>query len=148
MSGMCASPSRFTFVALVAVAAVITGCGDSPTAPSNNAPFSQTDLRVGTGASAASGNVVTVHYTGWLYNASQPDQKGPQFDSSAGGTGFSFTLGAGQVISGWDQGLVGMKVGGLRRLVIPPSLGYGTVRNGPIPPNATLLFEIELLGVQ
>lgn len=148
MSGMCASPSRFTFVALVAVAAVITGCGDSPTAPSNNAPFSQTDLRVGTGASAASGNVVTVHYTGWLYNASQPDQKGPQFDSSAGGTAFSFTLGAGQVISGWDQGLVGMKVGGLRRLVIPPSLGYGTVRNGPIPPNATLLFEIELLGVQ
>jgi FKBP-type peptidyl-prolyl cis-trans isomerase FkpA len=124
------------------------GCNDSPVGPSNSAPFSQTDLREGTGTEAANGNVVTVHYTGWFYIESQPDQKGPQFDSSAGRDPFSFVLGFGQVIDGWDRGLAGMKVGGVRRLVIPPSLGYGSVRNGPIPPNATLLFEVELLDVE
>ena len=140
--------SAFTSVALVGLSAVIAGCGGSPTSPSNNAAFGQTDLRVGTGADAVSGSRVTVNYTGWLYNASQPDQKGAQFDSSVGQTGFSFTLGAGSVIAGWERGVVGMKVGGLRRLVIPPSLAYGASRNGPIPPNATLMFEIELLNVQ
>jgi FKBP-type peptidyl-prolyl cis-trans isomerase FkpA len=143
-----AFPSAFAFVALVVLSAVVAGCSGSPTSPSSNAPFSQTDLRVGTGAAAVSGSLLTVHYTAWLYNASQPDQKGAQVDTSVYGTALSFTLGAGQVISGWDQGLLGMKVGGLRRLVIPPSLGYGTTRNGPIPPNATLLFEVELLEVQ
>jgi FKBP-type peptidyl-prolyl cis-trans isomerase FkpA len=133
---------------MVGLSAFAAGCTDSPTAPSNNAPFSQTDLRVGSGANAASGGVLTVQYTGWLYDASATDQKGAQFDSSAGRTALTFTLGVGQVIAGWDQGLVGMKVGGLRRLVIPPSLGYGAVRNGPIPPNATLLFEVELIEVQ
>jgi FKBP-type peptidyl-prolyl cis-trans isomerase FkpA len=141
-------PSTLTFAALVVVFAVMAGCSNSPTSPSNYAPFSKTDLREGTGTEAADGNVLTVNYTGWLYNRSQPDQKGAQFDSSVGGTPFSFTLGAGQVISGWDQGLVGMKVGGLRRLVIPPSLGYGASRVHSIPPNATLVFEIELLDVQ
>jgi len=142
------SPATFTFVALLVLAAVIGGCSNSPTSPSNSAPFSQTDVRVGTGADAVSGSVVTVQYTGWLYDASQPDQKGLQFDSSLGRTPFSFTLGAGQVISGWDQGVLGMKVGGLRRLVIPPSLAYGASRYGPIPPYATLVFEIEVLDVQ
>lgn len=137
-----------TYVALVVLPAVMAGCGDSATSPSNYAPFTQTDLRVGTGADAVAGKLLTVQYTGWFYNASQPDQKGVQFDSSVGQTPFSFTLGAGQVISGWDRGVLGMKVGGLRRLVIPPSLGYGSSRNGPIPPNATLVFEIELLQVQ
>jgi FKBP-type peptidyl-prolyl cis-trans isomerase FkpA len=133
-------------VACVVLAAA-AGCGSSVTAPST-APFSQSDLRTGTGTDAASGKVVTVNYTGWLYDASKTNGKGVQFDTSVGGTPFSFTLGAGQVISGWDQGLPGMKVGGLRRLVVPPSLGYGAVRYGPIPPGATLVFEIDLVDVQ
>lgn len=136
------------FAGLVVLPAMIAGCGDSPTSPSDFAPFSQSDIRVGTGASAAAGNFLSVHYTGWLYDGSQPDQKGLQIDSSAGREALAFTLGAGQVISGWDRGIAGMRVGGLRRLVIPPSLGYGSVRNGPIPPNATLVFEVELLDVE
>ena len=133
---------------VLVLAAGVAGCSDSPTAPSNYAPFSQTDLTVGTGGDAVSGRVLTVNYTGWFYGESRPDKKGPVFDTSAGGEPFNFTLGAGQVITGWDQGLQGMKVGGVRRLVIPPSLAYGAFRNGPIPPNATLVFEIELLDVQ
>jgi FKBP-type peptidyl-prolyl cis-trans isomerase FkpA len=133
---------------LLGLAAAVTGCDDTPTSPSNSAPYSQTDLRVGQGAEAATGAVVSVHYSGWFYDAAQPDQKGPLFDSSAGRDPFSFALGAGQVIDGWDRGVVGMRVGGLRRLVIPPSLAYGATRNGPIPPNATLVFDIELLGVE
>jgi FKBP-type peptidyl-prolyl cis-trans isomerase FkpA len=139
--------SRFAFAAIFTLIAAAAGCDDSPTSP-NNAPFSQTDLRVGTGDDAVTGRVLTVHYTGWLYNAGEADLRGAQFDSSVGRTPFSFVLGAGQVISGWDQGLAGMKVGGLRRLVIPPSLAYGDTRSGPIPPNATLLFEIELIAVE
>jgi FKBP-type peptidyl-prolyl cis-trans isomerase FkpA len=127
---------------------LVAGCTDSPTAPSAYAPFSRTDLRLGTGNPAAVGSVLTVHYSGWLYDPAQPEQKGVQFDSSAGRDPFSFTLGAGQVIAGWDQGLVGMNVGGLRRLVIPPSLAYGGTRTGIIPPFATLVFEVELLEVQ
>ena len=91
---------------------------------------------------------MTVNYTGWLYDASKLDSKGLQFDSSIGGQPFAFTLGAGQVIQGWDQGVPGMKVGGIRRLVIPPSLAYGAVRYGPIPPDATLVFDISLVDVQ
>ena len=93
------------------------------------------------------GAAITVEYTGWIYDSSRPDQKGAQIDSSAGRGPFSFTLGAGQVIAGWDQGIVGMRVGGLRRLVIPPTLGYGPSRFGSIPPNATLLFEVELVSI-
>jgi FKBP-type peptidyl-prolyl cis-trans isomerase FkpA len=142
------SPATFTFVALVVVSAAIAGCSSSPTSPSTNASLSQTDLRVGTGAEAANGSLLTVHYTGWLYDATKPGYKGLQFDSSVGRTPFSFTLCVVVVIYGWDQGVPGMKVGGLRRLVIPPSLGYGATRNGPVPPYATLVFEIELLEVQ
>ena len=134
-------------VSLLVVAA-LSACDHTPTSPSNNAPYSQTDLRVGTGADAVSGLALTVNYTGWFYDAAKPDQKGPQFDSSVGTTAFTFILGGGEVISGWDRGLVGMKVGGLRRLVIPPSLAYGTTRNNSIPPNATLLFEVELVDAQ
>ncbi len=138
----------FTRVAAcVIAAAALAACGESPTEPSSSAPFSQTDVRTGTGIDAVAGKAVTVHYTGWLYDSSKTDNKGVQFESSVGGTPFSFSLGFGQVISGWDQGVPGMKVGGLRRLVIPPSLAYGSVRNGPIPPHATLIFEIELLEV-
>ena len=135
------------FIALAAL--VAAACADSPSSPSSSfAPFSQTDLVVGAGAEAASGKTLSVNYTGWLYDASQPSQKGLQFDSSIGRSPFSLVLGAGQVIKGWDQGLPGMKVGGVRRLVIPPSLAYGSSRSGPIPPNATLLFEVTLLDVQ
>jgi len=140
-------PAR-RFIPILVLAAGVAGCSDSPTAPSNYAPFSQTDLTLGTGGDAISGRLLTVHYTGWFYGESRPDKKGPVFDSSAGGDPFSFTLGAGQVIAGWDQGLLGMRVGGVRRLIIPPSLAYGSFRNGPIPPNATLVFEVELLEVQ
>jgi FKBP-type peptidyl-prolyl cis-trans isomerase FkpA len=124
------------------------GCDSSPTRPSNNAPFSQTDVQVGAGATAANGTVLSVHYTGWFYSESQADHKGPQFETSRGGETFSFTLGAGQVITGWDRGVLGMKVGGVRRLIIPPSLAYGVSRNGVIPPNATLVFDIELVAVE
>jgi FKBP-type peptidyl-prolyl cis-trans isomerase FkpA len=139
---------RITIVFAAAIlAAVAAGCGESPTAPAT-APYKQTDVRVGTGTEATSGTLVTVIYTGWLYDAAKLDGKGVQFDTSIGGDPFAFTLGAGQVIHGWDQGITGMKVGGLRRLVIPPSLAYGPVRYGPIPPDATLVFDIELTDVQ
>jgi FKBP-type peptidyl-prolyl cis-trans isomerase len=132
------------------------GCGDSdsPSSPSSQprAEFSQTDLLVGTGTVATAGRLLTVHYSGWLYDPAAAEQKGRQFDSSLSpGRGpFSFTLGAGGVIRGWDQGVAGMRVGGRRRLVIPPELAYGAqgAGNGTIPPNATLVFDIELLNVQ
>lgn len=99
------------------------------------------ELATGAGAEAQSGQNVTVHYTGWLTD-------GRKFDSSRDrGSPFSFRLGAGQVIKGWDQGVAGMKVGGRRRLEIPPELGYGSRGVGPIPGGATLIFAVELLGV-
>jgi len=123
-------------------------CSDSPTTASSSAPYSQVDLLAGTGAEAATGNTLTVNYTGWLYDGSKPDNKGLQFDTSIGKDAFVFILGTQSVIAGWDRGLVGMKVGGIRRLVIPPSLGYGDIRNHSIPPYSTMVFEIELLNVQ
>lgn len=126
----------------------VVGCDGGATGPSSTAPFSQVDLRLGTGAEAAAGKALTVNYTGWLYDPTKPDLKGLQFDTSAGTTAFTFTLGIQQVIVGWDAGLVGMKVGGIRKLVIPPSLAYGGVRNSSIPPFTTLVFEVELLDVQ
>ena len=146
-------PSSLAPQALIlGVAVVAIGCGGSgPTSPTllPGAPFSQTDLRVGTGADATPGRRVTVNYTGWLYDPTRPDQKGQQFDTSVGRQPFVFTLGAGQVIRGWDQGVAGMKVGGQRRLVIPPDLAYGSQGSGGvIPPNATLVFDVELVDVQ
>jgi FKBP-type peptidyl-prolyl cis-trans isomerase FkpA len=130
------------------VIAGAAACGGTSTGPSSTAPFSQVDLRLGTGAEATTGRTLTVNYTGWLYDPTKADLKGLQFDTSQGKTAFTFTLGARQVIAGWDQGLVGMKVGGIRRLIIPPSLAYGSIRNSSIPPYSTLVFEIELLDVQ
>jgi len=108
------------------------------------------DGRAGTGAEAMTGRTVTVHYTGWLYDESRPERRGTKFDSSSDrNEPFSFTLGAGQVIQGWDEGVAGMKVGGQRTLTIPPHMGYGARgAGGVIPPNATLLFEVELLDVK
>ena len=126
-----------------------SACGSSSTSPSSvNVPFSATDLTVGTGATATAGRVVSMNYTGWLYDASKTDNKGTQFDTSIGRGVFSFTLGVGQVIAGWDQGVPGMKVGASRRLIIPPSLGYGSAGAGPIPGNATLVFDVTLVSVQ
>lgn len=128
---------------------LVAGCDGNATGPSSTAPFSKVDLRLGDGTEAATGKALTVNYTGWLYDPAKPDLKGLQFDTSSGSqTAFTFTLGVQQVILGWDQGLVGMKVGGIRKLVIPSSLAYGGTRNQSIPPFATLVFEIELLKVQ
>jgi FKBP-type peptidyl-prolyl cis-trans isomerase len=117
---------------------------------SNITSLQKTDVKVGTGAEAASGHTVSVQYTGWLYSASAADHHGTKFDSSRDrNEPLEFRLGAGQVIKGWDQGVAGMKVGGQRTLVIPPDLGYGgRGAGGIIPPNATLVFDVELLGVR
>lgn len=106
-----------------------------------------TDTQPGSGSEARRGQTVTVHYTGWLY---QDATQGARFDSSRDrGQPFQFVLGAGMVIRGWDEGVAGMRVGGQRTLVIPPELGYGARgAGGVIPPHATLMFEVELLGVQ
>ncbi len=106
------------------------------------------DTVVGKGRLAVAGHTVKVHYTGWLYDPKAPKQRGQQFDSSVGGEPFTFPLGMGGVIKGWDQGVEGMKVGGKRTLIIPAALGYGERGAGPIPPGATLLFDVELLDVQ
>ena len=107
------------------------------------------DTTVGTGAEAAAGAHVQVHYTGWLYDEGAAGKKGAKFDSSKDrGDPFAFDLGAGSVIKGWDEGVQGMKVGGARTLIIPAALGYGARgAGGVIPPNATLIFEVELLAV-
>ena len=104
----------------------------------------------GSGNEATAGRQVTVHYTGWLYDEAKADHRGAKFDSSKDrGEPFGFRLGGGQVIRGWDEGVAGMKVGGKRTLTIPPQLGYGSQgAGGVIPPNATLLFEVELLDVR
>jgi FKBP-type peptidyl-prolyl cis-trans isomerase FkpA len=108
------------------------------------------DVTAGTGAEARPGRGVRVHYTGWLYDASKADKRGNKFDSSKDhGEPFEFNLGAREVIPGWDEGVAGMKVGGKRVLTIPPHLGYGSRgAGGVIPPNATLVFEVELLEVK
>jgi len=109
-----------------------------------------TDIVEGTGAVAEAGQVAVVHYTGWLYDAGADEQKGEKFDSSVDrGEPFSFPLGAGRVIRGWDQGVAGMKVGGKRRLVIPPDMAYGDRgAGGVIPPGATLVFDVELIELK
>ncbi len=107
------------------------------------------DTIAGTGAEAKAGQRVQVHYTGWLYDPTAPNSRGKKFDSSKDrGQPFSFGLGGGEVIRGWDEGVQGMKVGGTRVLTIPPEMGYGARgAGGVIPPNAMLVFEVELLGV-
>jgi FKBP-type peptidyl-prolyl cis-trans isomerase len=143
---------RFACVAVaLAIAAVVTPFGRSEAATNQVIEMPNglkyTDTKTGDGATATAGNKVSVHYTGWLYNN---NAKGAKFDSSVDrGKPFQFTLGAHQVIAGWDEGVAGMKVGGKRTLIIPPELGYGARgAGGVIPPNATLMFDVELLGVQ
>ena len=112
--------------------------------------FQKLDTTVGDGAVAEAGQTVSVHYTGWLYEPEAEDNRGTKFDSSIDrGQPFKFPLGGGRVIKGWDEGVAGMQVGGKRTLIIPAEMGYGARGAGKkIPPNATLLFDVELLGIE
>jgi FKBP-type peptidyl-prolyl cis-trans isomerase FkpA len=139
--------------ALLVLVALLAACGGKPAAPPDNAvtALQSVQLKPGTGAVVANGQIAVVQYTGWLYEASAADKKGKQFDSSrtAGREPFKFPLGTGSVIKGWDQGVVGMKVGESRRLVIPAELAYGDAGfSGAIPPGATLVFDVELVGIE
>ena len=142
---------------------LVTGCKPKPAAapPQEPAPaaaapaiteLQREDLTVGVGEALADGQVAIVHFTGWLYDPSKPDRKGTKYDTSRDSPQpDQITVGAGQVVKGWDLGIVGMQVGGLRRLVIPPDLAYGAAGAPgavPIPPNSPLVVEVELLGIE
>jgi len=142
---------------LISTSLTMTACTDSSSKIKEvvvpDAPISSliiTDVKEGSGAEATAGQTVSVHYTGWLYDANASDKHGKQFDSSrTRGAPFDFPLGAGRVIKGWDQGVAGMKVGGQRTLTIPSTLAYGARGAGSsIPPNAVLVFDVELLDVK
>jgi len=140
---------------LVCLIAVSAACSSSTTAPTSAPDSGVTtlqiiDVKVGTGVQATNGRILTVDYTGWLYSTSAADHHGNKFDSSRdpGKQPYPFTLGVNQVIAGWDQGLAGMRVGGQRTLIIPPSLGYGNQASNTIPRNSTLVFDVELLDVR
>ena len=141
---------------VAAMLLTVTACkrAETPASTEASAPaapavaFQKIDTVVGTGKEAVTGTTAVVNYTGWLYEPAAPQQRGKEFDSSIGREPFKFQLGAGQVIKGWDVGVQGMKVGGKRTLIVPADMGYGAGGAGPIPPNATLVFEVELLDVQ
>jgi FKBP-type peptidyl-prolyl cis-trans isomerase FkpA len=144
----------FPLALLLSATLATSACsGQTASAPPGSDKITElgiTDVKVGDGAEATAGKMVSVHYTGWLYDESVPNHHGTRFDSSRDrGQPFEFALGQGQVIKGWDQGVAGMKIGGQRTLVIPASLGYGAHgAGGVIPPNAALIFDVELLGVR
>ena len=138
---------------LVVLVGLIAGCGPQPgavTPTSGVSSMQSIELKAGSGEPLTAGKVAVVQYTGWLYEASAKDNKGKQFDSSrTGGQPFRFPVGTGQVIKGWDQGVAGMKVGESRRLIIPADLAYGdSGEGGVIPPGATLVFDIDLIGIE
>ena len=137
----------------VGVLAVLTlACGRKPVAVSSPGVSSMqsVELKAGAGPEISVGKIAVVQYTGWLYEAAAPDNKGKQFDSSRrAGQPFRFPVGTGQVIKGWDQGVLGMKIGESRRLVIPADLAYGdSGAGGVIPPGATLIFDIDLVAIE
>lgn len=158
------APAILVAAAFAFAGAAVAQTGPPAAKPSANSPSATTisnigakvtelkklDVKQGNGADAVAGKAVIVHYTGWIYDATAPDGHGAKFDSSLDrNVPFGFVLGAGKVIRGWDEGVAGMKVGGQRTLVIPPHLGYGERgAGGVIPPNATLLFDVELLDVK
>jgi FKBP-type peptidyl-prolyl cis-trans isomerase FkpA len=137
-----------------AAAAATAPAADAPTAPASTGnevmAMQKIDLAPGSGPEIKSGQNALVHYTGWLYDAAAPENKGKKFDSSVDrNEPFEFPVGGGMVIKGWDEGVAGMKVGGKRRLVIPPEMGYGSRgAGGVIPPNATLVFDVELVEIR
>jgi len=144
--------------AIAATALLLTACAATVAAPPAPVPAAapaevkelvRKDLKLGEGRSAEKENAVLVHYTGWLYDPKAPDMKGAKFDSSEGRAApFGFMIGRGRVIKGWDEGVPGMKEGGKRMLIIPPAMAYGDKgAGGVIPPNATLLFEVELVKI-
>lgn len=147
-------------ISILSLSATLTACTDTSeaktvvvkpvTSSASITSLIKDDVKIGTGAEATAGQTVSVHYTGWLYDANAADKHGKQFDSSrTRGKPFDFPLGAGRVIKGWDQGVAGMKVGGQRTLTIPAQLGYGARgAGGAIPPNAVLVFDVELLDVK
>jgi FKBP-type peptidyl-prolyl cis-trans isomerase FkpA len=141
-------------LAATALIAALPACGGKAPAPpppaASVSSLTSEDLETGTGAPIAAGQQAVVQYTGWLYDTATADKKGKEFDSSANsGQPFRFVIGAGQVIKGWDQGVLGMKVGGRRRLIIPADLAYGDAgAGGVIPPGATLVFDIKLIGIE
>ena len=144
--------SRRALAAFAVAATMIAGQTLSGTARAANEVTTSSglryvDVKIGSGATAHAGQTAVVHYTGWLY---ENGRKGAKFDSSRDrGQPFAFPLGAGRVIRGWDEGVVGMKVGGQRTLIIPPELGYGARgAGGVIPPNATLIFDVELIDLK
>jgi len=141
---------RVRITALLSVL-LLAACGSPPPYTGGDvADLQRNDRTVGTGSPATTGDTVTVHYTGWLYDQGAPDGRGARFDSSHDrGQPFVFELGAGRVIRGWDEGLAGMQPGGVRELRIPAWLGYGDGgAGGVIPPGASLVFEVELLDVR
>ena len=139
--------NRRTLAFILTGAALSMSASNADAQPAN---LVSTDHMIGTGAEAVAGKTVAVHYTGWLFDPAAAENKGKKFDSSRDrGSPFEFPLGGGRVIAGWDQGVVGMKIGGTRTLIIPASLGYGARgAGGVIPANATLVFDVELLGVR
>jgi FKBP-type peptidyl-prolyl cis-trans isomerase len=147
---MMARRSTAVLVALVLTGGLLISCGGDNMGHSSITALIKQEAKAGTGAEAAPGRQVQVHYTGWLYDEGRADHKGKKFDSSRDRNDpFAFRLGAGEVIPGWDQGVAGMRVGGQRTLTIPPNLGYGAQgAGGVIPPNATLVFDVELLDVR
>jgi FKBP-type peptidyl-prolyl cis-trans isomerase len=146
----------------VVLAALLASCGTgaAPSAPGGGADpaaaspavtaLDRVDIKTGSGTPIVAGQTAVVNYTGWLYEQGAPEHKGKQFDSSIpGGRPFKFKLGAGQVIKGWDQGVLGMQVGGSRRLTIPSALAYGADgAGGVIPPGAALVFDVDLLAIE
>lgn len=142
-------------IAVLAATLLLAGCkrheAEAPASGGRVQRFEWIDERPGTGPTARSGQDVSVHYTGWLYDENKPDKRGRKFDSSVDrGRPFSFLLGAGRVVRGWDEGVAGMQVGGKRVLMVPPEYGYGAdgAGGGVIPPDASMVFEVELLGVR
>lgn len=148
---------------LTAAALTLTACAEAPAPKESELTVIDTiagdsdikdlvieEVKAGDGATASAGQTVSVHYTGWLYDPAAADKHGTKFDSSRDrGQPFQFPLGGGRVIKGWDEGVAGMQVGGQRTLIIPPHKGYGSRgAGGAIPPNATLIFDVELLGVE
>jgi FKBP-type peptidyl-prolyl cis-trans isomerase FkpA len=135
----------------LALTFTLAGCDrakETPAAATAPVAFQKIDHPAGTGKEALPLTTAVVNYTGWLYVPDAPDGRGEKFDSSVGREPFSFRIGMGQVIQGWDDGVQGMKVGGKRTLIVPASMGYGAGGAGPIPPNANLIFEVELLDVR